>query len=206
MHCHELYLYHINIWEEGKISQMLFLVIQCSILPSPATTTSLINKVKSPLSAKCKWIFIKSRIYGWHVVFDCIHLIALPVSAWLISLGLFLWTKHNNHPAPPASAKVCGIACRVLTSSILFPQQGEMWFCHVCLSPASVKRAPCRDTSAPRQWWVQPSCHTTRRLLIWFELAVFMLFNRLFVAMCHSPQSVTSTDWVHTDREFIMVV
>lgn len=31
----------------------------------------------------------------------------------------------------------------------------------------------------------------TRRLLIWFELAVFMLFNRIFWVMCHSLQSVT---------------
>lgn len=59
MHCHELCLYPINIWEEGKIPQILFLVIQCSILPSPPTTTSLINKVKSPLSAKCNFFYLK---------------------------------------------------------------------------------------------------------------------------------------------------
>lgn len=95
-----------------------------------------------------------------------------------------LWAQH--------------IACRDLTSSILFPQQGEMWLCHLRLSPVSVKGAPHWDAFVPRRWQVLLSCHTTRRLLIWFELAVFMLFNGIFIAMCHSLQCVTSTDWVHT--------
>lgn len=59
------------------------------------------------------------------------------------------------------------------------------------------KGAPCGGATAPRQWQVPLSCHTPRRLQIWFELSVFMLFNRIFIAMCHSLQSVTTTDWVH---------
>lgn len=91
----------------------------------------------------------------------------------------------------PASAKASDMACRYLTSSTLFPQQGEMWLCHFGLSSESERGAPCRQ-------WRVPSCHTTRRLLMWFELSVFMLFNRIFIAMCHYLQVFTSTDGVQT--------
>lgn len=58
--------------------------------------------------------------------------------------------------------------------------------------------APCRGSSAPRQWWEVPSCHTTWRLLIWFELAVFILFNRIS-SQCVTPccLSLSLTECIH---------
>lgn len=49
----------------------------------------------------------------------------------------------------------------------------------------------------------------TRRLLIWYELAVFTLFKKELIAVCHSLQSLPLTEGIRTvgaARQFTMVV
>lgn len=95
----------------------------------------------------------------------------------------------------PLSASALGITCRNLTSSICFPQQGEMWLCHVWLSPVSAESASRWRSSALKRWWMQPPCHTTLQAadLVWtwcflcylFIIYFLMCSNVKIPAICH---------------------